>query len=325
MHSRLQQGGARAAARLALLLALGLTTRAGIAAEAGTRTTPDGHQVLISKDVGGERWAMNLDLNSGTLTGNVFFPDGSPPKFVWCERTGTDGTFDPLAGEVRYRCRGGDVCGGVPCTDAAWSDLGEVSLPGSFFLPATDPFSALREPDHFCSDACYFPEEIAGEPSLTVKSSCCNYVTLVQPALRPVRRGDDIVIRLWHFQLTGPANAKAYTAIQMGDRVAWSAVLPFPCRGGIIGAVPGGDCLDASSPARADPSEFTAGFDLAVGAPIYLHVQNHGENSYNMVEISVNGRPLVASDAWQAVSRGLRVRPGERPAAGFAAAPGVAR
>lgn len=317
-----RKGPTRGAATVALLgacLSLGVAQR-GFAAEAGTRSTPDGHQVLISKDVGGERWAMNLDLNSGTLTGNVFFPDGSPPKFVWCERTGTDGSLDPVSGEIRYRCKGGETCAQAPCADSGWSDLGEVSLPGSFFLPATDPFSPLREPDHYCSDACYFEEDIGGEQSLTVKSACCNYVTLAQPALRQVRRGDDLVIRLWHFQLTGPSKAEAYTAIQMGERLVWDARLPFPCRGGIIGAVPGGDCPDASRPADADPSQFEADFDLPAGASIYLHIQNHGENSYNMVEISVNGRPLVAADEWRAVSKGLRVRPGTRPASGLGTA-----
>ena len=59
---------------------------------AGTRTTPDGKQVLISKDVGSERWAISMNLDDGTVTGNVFRP-GAEPSFVWCERTGDDGAL----------------------------------------------------------------------------------------------------------------------------------------------------------------------------------------------------------------------------------------
>jgi hypothetical protein len=276
---------------------------------AGTRTTPDGRQVLISKDVAGERWAIAIDLVDGTATGNVFRP-GATPKFVWCERTGDDGSLDPVGGEAIYRCRGADQCAGAPCDGASWTDLGEVRLPGSFVLPAEDPFSALRTPAHFCDDGCHFAEFLqVGEYSYTVESGYCNYFTMVQPTLREIRAGDEIHIRFWHFALTAPGGGRAYLALQVGDRVIWDARLPIPCRGGIVGAIPGGDCIDTPGAADADPARFVADFDAPAGAPIYVHVQNHGANNYSLVEASVNGGSLVDHDAWQQASRGLPLLP----------------
>ena len=148
---------------------------------AGTRTTPDGKQVLISKDVGSERWAISMNLDDGTVTGNVFRP-GAEPSFVWCERKGDDGSLDPVNGEIRYSCRGASPCDASPCETSAWTTLGDVSLPGSFFLPAEDPFSTLRLPSHFCDDTCHFAEFLQdGEYSYSVDSGYCDYVTMVQP------------------------------------------------------------------------------------------------------------------------------------------------
>src|SRR6185369_17146882 len=56
--------------------ALGLSNK-------GVQTTPDNQHILVSKDVGNERWAISLNADD-TITGNVFLCDGSPPAFVWC-------------------------------------------------------------------------------------------------------------------------------------------------------------------------------------------------------------------------------------------------
>src|SRR5262245_1237489 len=56
----------------------------GIGRQSGVQISPDGKRVLISKDVGDERWAITLN-DDNTVTGNVFPQDGGPPQFVWCE------------------------------------------------------------------------------------------------------------------------------------------------------------------------------------------------------------------------------------------------
>jgi hypothetical protein len=281
---------------------------------AGTRTTPDGKRILISKDVGGDRWAISVDLVDGSVTGNVFSPDGGEPQFVWCERTGDDGSLDPIGGTTQYSCRGADRCAASPCLASAWVDLGAVSLPGSFLLPATDPFSPLRTPEHYCDDACHFPEFLqVGESSYTAETGRCNYLTLRQETLRPISAGDTFFLRLWHFALSSPNGGKAYMAVQIGDRMVWEGRLPIPCRGGLVGFVPGGDCLDNPDGVDADPAEFTTDFDAPAGTPIYFHLQNHGENSYNLVELSVNGQQTIDHDLWQKVSQGLPTQPPTGP------------
>jgi hypothetical protein len=98
----------------------------------GLRTTPDGAQTLINKDVGAERWAITRNAD-GSVTGNVFFADGRDPAFVSCEEIGTTAT------EVMLRCSGADRCPLAPCAPGRWSFIAEVSLPLSFFQPPAPP------------------------------------------------------------------------------------------------------------------------------------------------------------------------------------------
>ena len=100
----------------------------------GLQITPDQKRTLISKDVGTERWAITRNPDQ-TVTGNVFSSSGGDPKFVWCERTGDDGNPDPSAVLIDYACSGADRCVAEPCTASEWSFIGNVTLPGSFFLP----------------------------------------------------------------------------------------------------------------------------------------------------------------------------------------------
>jgi subtilisin family serine protease len=113
------------------------TTESGAAASdssAGIREIRDRGRVLVSKDAGGKRWAIAWN-EDGTVTGNVYDPGGGAPQFVWCADLGDDGN-NSLADRVyRFRCEGADPCFEGTCGPDTWTDLGEVSLPGSFFQP----------------------------------------------------------------------------------------------------------------------------------------------------------------------------------------------
>ncbi len=93
----------------------------------GSQDAPDGRRILISKDVGAERWAISRHFDDGTVTGNVFRPGGGEPLFVWCEEKGRAGS------DVTYSCRGADRCEAAPCDASDWSFIAEVALPASFF------------------------------------------------------------------------------------------------------------------------------------------------------------------------------------------------
>lgn len=117
------------------LVVLALAIPAASVAQSGVQVTPDGRLSLISKDVGDQRWAITYDPASGSVTGNVFFPGGGEPVFVFCERVQDDGNPDDGEGDVRLSCSGADRCPIGPCTPEQWSFIAEVDLPESFFLP----------------------------------------------------------------------------------------------------------------------------------------------------------------------------------------------
>jgi len=98
----------------------------------GIQRTPDEKRTLISKEVGGARWAITRNADDGTVTGNVYFPDGRDPLFLFCEET------DANDEEVTLSCSGADGCVSAPC--GAFSLIDEVTLPVEFFaLPEPTP------------------------------------------------------------------------------------------------------------------------------------------------------------------------------------------
>ena len=72
----------RIAAGLVLALA-GAPLAVATARESGFQLSPDGRQILVSKDVGPERWVI-VQADDGTVSGNVF-RDAGAPLFVWCQ------------------------------------------------------------------------------------------------------------------------------------------------------------------------------------------------------------------------------------------------
>lgn len=97
--------------------------------------TPDSQQTLVSKDVGGERWAIARNADDGSVTGNVYAPDGREPQFVWCQFLSSDGNPDPNAVMLTYACSVANRCTDSTCAPAEWAFFSNVTLPGSFFQP----------------------------------------------------------------------------------------------------------------------------------------------------------------------------------------------
>ena len=133
----LPAGEAMATSRPALLAAVPALapreTTAGLDGRgSGIQVTPDDKRTLISKEVDGARWAITRNADDGTVTGNVYFPDGGAPLFLFCEET------DATEEDVTLRCSGADGCVAAPC--GGFSFLSEVTLPLEFFaLPMPVP------------------------------------------------------------------------------------------------------------------------------------------------------------------------------------------
>lgn len=109
-------------------------------AERGIQGVPDVTRVLAQKDVGTERWAMSLNFDDGTATGNIFRSDGGEPAFVVCTPTGAPNTFD---------CAGADKCLGTPCTQP-FTPIATVTLPASFFAlpnPCNETYTDIGNVD----------------------------------------------------------------------------------------------------------------------------------------------------------------------------------
>jgi len=119
----------------AAVLALSLASNAHAQAS-GSQQTPDSARYLISKDVGAERWAISYNLNDGTVTGNVFKTDGSPPSFIWCKITGEVPAANPADNQYTLDCFGADACSAAPCTPSSWNPIvSGLQIGGDFLLP----------------------------------------------------------------------------------------------------------------------------------------------------------------------------------------------
>jgi len=102
----------------------------------GIQLTPDSARYLISKDVGAERWAISYNVADGTVTGNVFKTDGSPPSFIWCNITSQTSAPNPADIQFTLDCFGADACTQAPCSDAAWTQIASgLQIGGDFLLP----------------------------------------------------------------------------------------------------------------------------------------------------------------------------------------------
>lgn len=106
-------------------------------AQSPTTVSADSRTVIISKDVGGQRWAISRDLRTLAVTGNVFSPSGGPPQFVWCAQTAETKQNISLA------CYGAGPCAQVGCADT-WRFIANVDLPPAFFAAGASGDAGLN-------------------------------------------------------------------------------------------------------------------------------------------------------------------------------------
>ncbi|MCB9734063.1 MAG: hypothetical protein H6745_15810 [Deltaproteobacteria bacterium] len=112
-------------------------------------------------------------------------------------------------------------------------------------------------------------EDFSGTLSYSVRTLDCGYTTVEQPSLVDTCAGDTLYVWIWHFALTAPENATAHLAVQIGDDRVWEKAIPIPSDSGLF----------------TDRVPLTK--DYPAGTPVYFHVRNHGSNSYNLLELSL--------------------------------------
>jgi hypothetical protein len=106
------------------------TTPCAAGRASGIQVTPDEQGVLVNKDVEAQRWTITRNLDDLTVTGNVFFPEGGDPLFLFCEQQGQVGD------DLELRCSGTGSCSDTGCPD--FDFIADVTLPEAFFEPPVE-------------------------------------------------------------------------------------------------------------------------------------------------------------------------------------------
>lgn len=131
-------GGRRSVMRytivaLALLLAVSVTSAH---AADGAMMTPDELAILLSSNVGADRWSIALSLSQATpflITGSVF-SGPSDPNFIYCPLIDVAGSANDIRhAQFTWRCFESPACRPGSCP--GWRFGPQVTLPGSWFLP----------------------------------------------------------------------------------------------------------------------------------------------------------------------------------------------
>ena len=139
---------------------------------------------------------------------------------------------------------------------------------------ADDPFYPEDDSDVVpCTPSVYGSEVQGDDVWFSVKTVDCNYLTVWQPLLVDVPADAQLRVRLWHFKFTQTEGTYTH-AIAVGDPpdTYWEAELPLPITES--GLLP----YDLVPISRS----------LSAGEPVYWHLNNHGLNSWHLIEFSAN-------------------------------------
>ena len=142
-------------------------------------------------------------------------------------------------------------------------------------LVAPDEWRAVaRDADPFITDLEAAPECVAPgvrveEQWLELDTSECTWITLVARAPFEVERGRELSVTLSHFDLNAPAAAEARAELTFDTCEAWSKPVTIP------------------SAAAVYTETFASRCSLAAGGLVYFHLHNHGQNTWQLQDISV--------------------------------------
>ena len=137
--------------------------------------------------------------------------------------------------------------------------------------PAEDPFSP---PDD--AEFCTAEEDIRMEPfgssgpiALDVDTvRGCNWATVEQETTEDIAAGDEIQLRVFYFSQSTFPSAEANVAVAFDGEVFWSVQVPIP------------------TSSKLEAPLLKAERDVPRGTKVQFHVGNHGDNSWNLLEVS---------------------------------------
>ncbi len=138
--------------------------------------------------------------------------------------------------------------------------------------PAADPFAHRGRPTvHSCEAGSYF-EAIPGWFELELARCRDRYASVHQPSLNDLHAGDVVAFTFAHLLLRplSLATAEAYVALAINQTVVWEKVIPIQLA------------------ARTYQERFALPMDAPAGSDVVFHIDNHGENSYDVGPLEIN-------------------------------------
>ena len=112
-------------------------------------------------------------------------------------------------------------------------------------------------------------EDLGGEMVYSVYTQYCSWITVTQPSLSSISEGEEFYLRFWHATLTAPMGSNAHIVVTIDGDVIWDNEFPIPYPSGL------------------DVVTLLAPKDYPEAAQIVYHVDNHGNNEYSLVELSI--------------------------------------
>ena len=123
------------------------------------------------------------------------------------------------------------------------------------------PFNDESTPETTCDPRGYGQEE----GSFEVRTGYCPDLDVSQPNLQEVHEGDLLEVIFYHMTLAPvDGEAEMHAALAIGEEIVWELQVPIP------------------SPAKPYTVTFPSPVDAPRGTPVFLHLHNHGYNSYNL-------------------------------------------
>lgn len=97
----------------------------------------------------------------------------------------------------------------------------------------------------------------------------CGWATVSQALQVPLHAGDDVQVRVFYFSQASFPEAQAEVAVALDGDIVVSELVAIP------------------SSSRLLAPRVTLARDYAVGSLALFHVGNHGDNSWNLIELSL--------------------------------------
>jgi hypothetical protein len=132
---------------------------------------------------------------------------------------------------------------------------------------SADPFVADPAAGPDCAAPSFRVE--AGQAWLELDTTVCNWVTVVGHALLPVELGQQLRLKLSHYDLDAPEPAEAELRLRFASCEAWSKTIAIPSAADVT-------LEELASPCALNEMD-----------AVLFHLHNHGQNTYQLQELAV--------------------------------------